>query len=176
MVDLDRLDAWLSSDESPDSCMMLSDLDGFLHGVACSPTTIPDHEWMTKAVGSAATMVPAWVVEEIGNLFVEILNGLAISPPEIEPIFWQAKEGHVIAMDWCEGFMEAVGLRPREWLRLTESGTSGALMMPILVHLIDDNGNSVLGIAQESLDETLSVAADQIPNTVGEIYHFWKSR
>jgi len=156
--------------------MMVSDLDGFLHGVACSPTTIPVNEWMTKALGSAPTTVPNWVVEEIGNRIVEILDGLAMSPPRVEPLFWQAKEGHVIAMDWCEGFMEAVGLRPREWLRLTESGTSGSLMVPILAHLIDDHGNSVLGIAPEDLDQTLSFAADAIPETVGAIYQFWQSQ
>ncbi|WP_367115493.1 DUF5046 domain-containing protein, partial [Marivivens sp.] len=31
---LDRLDEYLSSDDSPDDCFMLSDLDGFLHGIA----------------------------------------------------------------------------------------------------------------------------------------------
>ena len=34
-IDLESLDAYLSSDDSPDDCMMLSDLDGFLHGVVC---------------------------------------------------------------------------------------------------------------------------------------------
>ena len=36
-IDLEALDAYLSSDESPENCMMLSDLSGFLHGVVCSP-------------------------------------------------------------------------------------------------------------------------------------------
>ena len=33
-ADLDLLDAYLLSDQSPPECMMLSDLDGFLTGVA----------------------------------------------------------------------------------------------------------------------------------------------
>ena len=33
-VDLDALEAYLSSDESPDDCMDLSELDGFLAGKA----------------------------------------------------------------------------------------------------------------------------------------------
>ena len=36
-IDLEALDAYLSSDDSPDDCMMLSDLEGFLHRVVCSP-------------------------------------------------------------------------------------------------------------------------------------------
>jgi uncharacterized protein len=31
-IDLEGLDAYLMSDDSPDDCMMLSDLDGFLYG------------------------------------------------------------------------------------------------------------------------------------------------
>lgn len=175
MDNLSRLDAYLSSDVSPGDCMMLSDLDGFLHGVACSPVTIPVAEWMAKALGGTAGQVPHWVTETVGNRYVGILDGLEASPPRVEPIFWEAKEGHVIAMDWCEGFMQAVGLRPKEWLRLTESGTAGHLVTPILVHVLDGNGNSVLGIAQEDLDATLDVAAEAIPEVVGEIYGFWQN-
>lgn len=175
MEDLSRLDAYLSSDESPEACLMLSDLDGFLHGVACSPVTIPVAEWMAKALGGSAGQVPPWVTETVGSRFVEILDGLGLSPPKVEPIFWKAKEGHVIAMDWCEGFIEAIGLRPKDWLRLTESGTAGQLVTPILVHLLDDEGNSVLGIPQEELDDTLDVASEAIPEVVGEIYGFWRS-
>ena len=79
----------------------------------------------------------------------------------------------MIAMDWCEGFMEAVSLRPNEWLRLTESGSHGHLVTPIMVRLIDDGGNSVMGIPQENLDDTLDAAAKEIPNAVVGIYRFW---
>ena len=78
-------------------------------------------------------------------------------------------------MDWCEGFMQAVALRPKEWLRLTESGTDGHLVAPIMVHLLDDNGNSVMGIPQEELDQVLAEAADAIPETVTGIFQFWRS-
>lgn len=30
-------------------------------------------------------------------------------------------EGHSIAMDWCEGFMEAVKLRPEKWEAYSQS-------------------------------------------------------
>ena len=69
--------------------------------------------------------------------------------------------------------MDAVSLRPKEWLRLTESGTSGHLMTPILCHLIDEHGNSVLGIKKEALFDTLAQAADDIPAAVVGIYQFW---
>lgn len=175
MDEISRLDLYLSSDVSPGTCMMLSDLDGFLHGVACAPVTIPVAEWMAKALGGSTGGVPAWVADAIGNRYVRILDGLTLSPPEVAPIFWQAKDGDAIAMDWCAGFIEAVGLRPKEWLRLTESATSGHLVTPILAHLLDDDGNSVLGIQREELSAALEEAAAAIPTAVGDIFRYWRT-
>lgn len=70
--------------------------------------------------------------------------------------------------------MKAVSLRSKEWLRLTESGSDGHLVTPILVHLMDEQGNSVLGIQQEKLDAVLDDAARQIPNAVAGIFQFWR--
>ena len=173
-IDLAALDAYLSSDDSPEDCMMLSDLDGFLHGVICSPVAIASEEWMTVALGTVPRAVPMPIIQDIADLFDSIAKGFVSYPPTVEPIFWQAQEGHVIAMDWCEGFMEAVAMRPKEWLRLTESGSDGHLTTPILLHLMDDNGNSVMGVPQEEMDEVLSQAAEDIPTAVVGIYNYWR--
>ena len=173
-IDLAALDEYLSSDDSPDNCMMLSDLDGFIHGILCCPTIIPPEEWMPIAFGDDPEPLPRSIVQSVANLFGNVAHGLTSDPPMVEPIFWQAKEEHVIAMDWCEGFMQAVSLRPKEWLRLTESGSDGHLMMPIMLHLMDDNGNSLMGVAQEDLDETLSEAAEEIPVAVAGIVDYWR--
>lgn len=173
MPDLDNLDAYLSSNDSNDDCMMLSDLDGFLHGIACSPVPISSEEWMPVALGGPLVDVPEWVLQSVTLIYDSIIQGLTFDPPEVEPIFWEAHEGHVIAMDWCEGFMEAVSLRPKQWLRLKESGTGGQLITPIMVHLLDEEGNSVMGIPQEELDKALAQAAEEIPNSVVGIHRFW---
>ncbi len=176
MTDLAALDAYLSylsSDDSPEECVMLSDLDGFLHGVACSPAAIPVEEWMPVALGSTSKKVPSWVREAIHSLYLDILEGLIDGPPEAEPIFWQAKEGHFITKDWCEGFMDAVKLRPNEWMRLIESGIHGQLIIPIMVHLQDENASSMMDIPQEQLEQTLSKAAEMIPQSVVGIHLFW---
>lgn len=151
---------------------MLSDLDGFLTGVVCSPEIVPEDEWLEKALGATAG-VPSWVTNAMVDHHAQILVRLTSNEPTVEPVFWQAKEGHVVAMDWCEGFMQAIALRPKKWLRLTESGTSGQLITPIMIHMLDENGNSVLGILQEELDAALDEAAQHIPGTVIGIYQFW---
>ncbi len=45
MVDIERLDTFLMSDDSPENCMQISDLDGFLTGILCSPDLIMPSEW-----------------------------------------------------------------------------------------------------------------------------------
>ena len=61
-VQLDELDQYLSSDESPEACMMLSDIDGLLHGVICSPSPIPSDAWMTAWFGAEPKEFD-WTVE-----------------------------------------------------------------------------------------------------------------
>ena len=175
-VDLDRLDEWLSSDDSPENCMFLSDLDGFMHGIVCGPVMISVEEWLPIALGGDPSGVPSWVLTEIATLHMEMVERLMSDEPHIEPLFWQATEGHLVAMDWCEGFMEAVKLRAKEWLRLTESGEYGSLMMPILLHILDDEANSPFEIPREELAQVLDDAADAIPDAVVAIYEFWRQK
>ena len=175
--DLERLDDYLSSDDSPAKCMMLSDLDGFLHGVVCCPVTIPTEEWMSFALGGAELeTIPRWVLETIADLYMVIAGGLASDPPYVEPMFWEGNDGAVIAMDWCEGFMDAIKLRPKEWLRLSESGTHGHLLTPIMVHMFDDKGQSMMGLEKDQVEQVLDEAAEQIPDTVAAIYEFWRGK
>ena len=99
-VQLDELDQYLSSDESPEDCMMLSDLDGLLHGVICSPSPVSSDVWMAAGLRAEPKELPDWVVNTLTDRYMEIAQGLAHDPMVVEPIFWQAKKGHVIAMDW----------------------------------------------------------------------------
>jgi uncharacterized protein len=44
--DLDELAQYLDSDQSPDDCMGLSDLGGFLTGIVVGPDLILPSEWI----------------------------------------------------------------------------------------------------------------------------------
>ena len=173
-VNLDELVQYLSSDESPEDSMMLPDLDGLLHGVICSPSPVSSDVWMAAGLRAEPKELPDWVLNTLTDRYMEIAQGLAHDPMVVEPIFWQAKKGHVIAMDWCEGFMKAVSLNPKKWLRLSESGSGGQLMTPILLHMIDEQGNSMIGITQNQLDEALKQASEVIPDTVARFYLYWQ--
>src|SRR4051794_33208481 len=44
-------DAYLLSDQSPPECMLLSDLDGFLTGIAIGPVVVMPSEWLPHVWG-----------------------------------------------------------------------------------------------------------------------------
>ena len=168
MLDLNKLDAFLMSDEAHPDSMGLSDLDGFLTGIACSPEKVPEAEWLDHALGSTEN-APRDIVELLRALLADIEARLTQGEP-LEPLFWQRNDGTVVAMDWCEGFMDAVKLRPERWDNFAQTGTGSRLMLPILVHLFDDAGNSLFDIPREELDGTLDTAAEVIPTVLPEIY------
>jgi len=176
MSDLDALATYLSSDDSPENCMLLSDLDGFLTGIICSPDLIPPSQWFPVVLGGQLNEVPDHILELIMKRYNEIVEALNREPAQLEPVFWQAKEGHVIAMDWCEGFMDAVHMRGDSWSELLRSDVGQAWMFPILAHLLDDEGQSLVGAKQDQLDALLDMAAERIPETVPHIFSFWQSK
>ncbi len=168
MPDLEKLDAYLLSDEAHPDSMGLSDLDGFLTGIACTPEEVPENEWLNHALGRAE-MTPDAIVKLVHDMLGDIVERLVHSGP-LDPLFWERQDGTIIAMDWCEGFMDAVKMRPERWDAFAQTDTGSKLMLPILVHMIDGQGNSTFGIPPEELDETLAAAADAIPTVVPAIY------
>jgi hypothetical protein len=49
-------------------------------------------------------------------------------------------------------------------------------MFPIFTHLLDDEGNSLVGAKQEQLDALLDAAASRISVTVPDVYRFWRDK
>ena len=168
MPNLNALDDYLRSDASHPNSLGISDLDGFLTGIACGPESIPAKEWLDFALGDADE-TPGTILRDVRVLFQDIKLLLETGHP-IEPAFWELQDGSVIAMDWCEGFMEAVKMRPERWDVFIQTDTGSKLMLPILLHMIDDQGNSEIGIPQEELDTTLDTAAEALPTVVPAIY------
>ena len=67
--------------------MMLSDFDGLLHGVLCSPSPVSSDVWIMAGLGAEPKEVPTWVINTITDRYMEIAH----DPQVVESIFWQAK-------------------------------------------------------------------------------------
>ena len=179
-VDLDPLDAFLNSDRAPDDCMGLSDLDGFLTGIAIGPEPLKPSDWLPVIWGEGEPEFDT--VEEAESIlriimarYNEILNTLATDPESFEPIFWAGEDDEPIVTDWAAGFLEAVKLRPEAWEKLTEDPEAGGLFAAILMLGSDLDELAVEGgeLTQEEAEELLEDGPDLIPDAIIGIYEFW---
>ncbi len=182
-VDLDPLDAFLSSDRAPGDCMGLSDLDGFLTAIAIGPELIKPSDWMPVIWGDGE---PAFeTVEEAQAIlsiimarYNEILSSLATDPDSFEPVFWAGEDEEPIVTDWAAGFLEAVRLRPEAWEKLTEDPEAGGLFAAILMLGSDLDELAVEGgeLTQEEVEQLLEDGPDLIPDAVIGIHEFWAAQ
>jgi uncharacterized protein len=180
-VDLEALDQFLMSDASPEDCMQLSDLDGFLTGIAIGPELVMPSEWLPAIWGGDE---PAFesieqaqtVIGTIMGRYNEILRALSTDPEAYAPLFWEGPDGEVIAADWAEGFVDAIRLRPEAWRPLLEDREALVTLMPILALCGDAEGGSPLELDLEEDTDLLAQAPELIPACVAGIDGFWKER
>jgi len=182
MVDLEELDDFLVSDRSPEEAMRLSALDGFLTGILCSPEQIAPSEWLPIVWGGKAPQVRNIEIfykanETVLARYIEIADGLNGEPQILQPVFWQSPDGKVVATDWCEGFMKAIHIRKAMWSELLDTKKGRDLMFPVVAHLFDKNGRSIIGSTdQEDIAALLDAAAEEISEAISKIFDYWKSR
>lgn len=176
-MSLGELDAWLSSEDAPPECMLLSDLDGFLTGIIVGPDFIPPSEWLPAVWGGetprfADAGQAQAILDAIMGRYNEIVG--QIDDDTLEPILWRSSEtGTVIASDWAYGFAQAIALRPRRWTKMVKS-EAGLLLMPIMVLCEADEIVDQLGLSAEELSQTAEEAIEILPATVAAIADYWR--
>lgn len=181
-VDLEALDAFLMSDDSPEESMMLSDLDGFLTGIIVGPELILPSEWMPRIWGGEE---PVFASIDQANLILgtilgrygEIIEHLDAGPDSFDPIFEQAAEGNLIVTDWAAGFIDAAMLRPTAWEALIQDDEMAAVFWPLLLLGADDDEHPPFGAApvpEASMAELYENADAIITECVFRVRAFWR--
>ena len=177
-IDVQVLDAYLRSERSPHDCMMLSDLDGFLTGIAIGPELVLPSEWLPIVWGgSGPNFASAAEGEQIlGGILArynEILAEVAAGTPN--PIFWQDQDGTVIPTDWAKGFMMAVALRQDAWTRLLRS-KEFRYLLPIMVLCGNEDEDPPFDLSVEEEHKIKDAAPDLFPESIVAIAAFWERR
>ncbi len=178
-VDLETLDSFLMSDRAPSESMMLSDLDGFLTGIAVGPELVLPSEWLPLIWGGEAPEFAdegeaKAILGSIMGRYNEILR--QARDDAFEPVFWADRDGTLIAADWAEGFLQAIMLRADAWKRLLKSKRDGQLLFPILALCGDANGDSLLGLTPDQEDIVMEEATELIPGCVVAIDAYWREK
>jgi uncharacterized protein len=174
-VDLAALDRFLQSDRSPPNSMMLSELDGFLTGLAVGPEHVLPSEWLPLVWGGEAPAsddAPA-IVGTLVARYDEIRREIAEGA--IAPVFYTDRDGEMITADWAEGFLQAIKLRIDAWKPLFTS-RSDRFLVPILWPCRDDDGQPLLGLAPTADDRMIEAAAEFIPRCVMAIAAYWRRK
>lgn len=178
-VDLDALEDYLLSDHSPEDCMALSHLDGFLTGIVIGPELVMPSEWLPVIWGGEEPEFESetemrTVFGAIMGRYNEIATCFMSDPDGFEPIFMEGSKGEVITSDWAAGFLDAVALRRKAWEPLIKHERGRMMIMPFLLL----NGDAELDVGSDGVareDEFLAEVPDIIPACVAGIHQFWKS-
>ena len=178
---IDELDEFLMSDQTPDDCMQLSDLDGFLTGIAIGPELIMPSEWMLMIwQGGEPEFKDAEQFERVMGIIMarynEIIHQLDDEPGAFEPILYEAPDGRILAADWAEGFMDAFGLRVDAWDPLFADEDGKFLLAPLMVQLHDREGKPFVDVSPEEMLEIREESAQSLPYVIKGIHDFWKVR
>ena len=182
-TEIDELAKFLISDETPEECMDISTLDGFLTGVLIGPDSIMPSRWIPVALGETEQDEMAWKsrkeAERIMGLVMRLYNSIAqdfqCDPPDFNPLFMinTATDEEVIVIDeWCWGFMKSVELSPESWEPLFDDEEQKAGIFPISLHGTEKGWK----LLEE--DPKISKVPHQewvamLPAAVREIYEFW---
>ena len=177
--EFDELDAFLLSDNTPEECMDISTLDGFLTGLVIGPENVMPSQWLPIALGYANDDSFVWPspekMDSILNIIIRYFNTIAgifdRDPLSFEPIFYQNPEGEPIMDEWCFGFMTAVFLHPGLWKRLMSTEDDEFLMAPIVLFGTDQGWEALE--REKFRDISQEKWAESIEEAVQKVHQYW---
>lgn len=180
---LDELDRWLQ--ERADQCPAATSipmLNGYVAAIVAGPVSINPLDWICPLLavdanafnrGGTAEFAAISAVAQHHN---DISNILSTAPHRFQPMHRREPNGDVDARPWCRGFHAAMRLRMSAWAPLLDlSNINHGLLLPILLHCVDDQGHPLLGPARKGpeTEEFLRNAHTDIPMVVEAMRQYW---
>ncbi|MBP1807761.1 UPF0149 family protein [Rubellimicrobium aerolatum] len=171
---LRKLDRFLSDPEHGDDVMLLSELDGFLAGVAVCPELIMPGEWLEVVWGEDGPVFTSerqasGVLGLIIGHYNDILRQLN-TPGRYAPLLEQDRDGSPLWELWASGFAKAVALRPDAWADFTISEGPAVHRAMAFFRKLDELANQP-GDQFTEMDNALdAVAPELIPKCLEEFH------
>jgi uncharacterized protein len=172
-IDLAALDDFLASDRAPPDCMQLSELDGFLAGIAAGPAMIPPSTWLAmiwhdgEPEYADAEEMQA-ILGTIVRRYNAIIRGLDTAPDAYRLVLVEQDDGSFDASDWTLGFLQAMALSQDDWAPLIQDSTANALIAPImLIASTTDRADLPLDADERLPDAEMAKLLDGAPQLLG---------
>lgn len=139
-----RLDDILA-DLAVDDPLLLTELDGYLTGIAACPDTIDPLEWLPPIWGGVYGEVAPFEEPDDVRLFAEMVTARFneilrdLGRAKLHPIYdVDERNGDVLWEDWIAGFAMAMDLRPNAWSAVLEGDDpERAAALSALLTLVD---------------------------------------
>ena len=175
--ELDLLDTFLLSDNVHASVMTLSELDGFLTGILVGPELILPSEWMPVVWGDEPpSFESAEHAESVSALLIARYNqinfGLNHTPPAIEPLIMEDRNGDLLGEIWAAGFMTAIEIRAKSWMPIFE--TDHAAAVSLIMALADPDRIQEITEDDEAQSVLMNSITSELPLTIAAIQSFWQ--
>jgi len=179
-ADVERLDAFLSSEDADVAWMQVDEIHGMVTALVCGPGPVAPGEWMETVWGGKP---PVWKstreLEEITGLLLRMWNDVAARveagegfTPIVEKVWDEADEEEMVGGGWCEGFVTGVEMKMSSWGE--HDPELDRLLAPIyaVAGLIESDELDEL-MRERGYGEALMDAATQ---SVYELHAYWKKK
>lgn len=161
--------------------MDLSELDGFLAGLAAGPEAVSPEEWMAEIWDSEdpeyADDDERMAVEQaIADRYAAIEAGLDSNPLSYTAILWQDEAGTTVADDWAAGFMQAVSLRAEAWQPALADEDASMLLIPIASlagMTLPESERGGQAMSDDALEGLMQDAEQVLPVCTLGLRRFW---
>ncbi len=177
--DFTELSAFFRSDSTPEECLNISQLHGYLTSLAIGPKTIMPSRWLVDIWGNEMIWDSLEATENIIGLIMTLYNSLieAVSKPlgKFRLLLNDASgedPGRALLEDWCTGFMLGVSLASNDWKPLIHSKTDQELLGVIILFGTDSGKQKLKGIP-DFTDQDIKKYADVIRLSVKLISNYW---
>ena len=182
-MSLAELDRWLQDRaERRPVATSLPMLDGYVAAIVAGPVSISPLDWICPLLaidadafnhgGTAEFAAISAVVQHHNG----ISNTLSNNPKRFELIHQRKPNGDLDARPWCLGFHAAMQPRLSAWAQLLDTrNINHGLLLPILLHRVDDQGHPLLGPTRKDpkTEAFLRDAHTNIPAVVEAMRQYW---
>ena len=180
---LDELERWLQArTERRPVATSIATLDGYVAAIVAGPVSISPLDWICPLLAIDADAFNHGGTPEFAAISAvvqrhnDISNTLSKNPDRFEPIHQRKPNGDVDARPWCLGFHAAIQPRLSAWASLLDTrNVNHGLLLPILLHCVDDQGHPLLGPTRKGPEtkEFLRNAHTDIPAVVEAMRQYW---
>ena len=164
-AELNELAAFLLSEKTPEYCMDISMLDGFLVCMLLGPDTILPDKWLPVVWGEGEEDAIEWESDLEANRIIGLLmnhfNGISSmfehDLSAYKAYFYRDKEGNLTLNEWCKGFVEGMRLAPDYWEKILMNPELNFLLAPMVLF----GSESGLDISESEKKKLEGISTDE---------------